>query len=411
MTAFWTVAAALVAVAAAAPLWALLRRRGGPDVSQSLLNTAIYRDRLEELKRDLAEGALDAGQFEAARAELARALLQDLEGEAGPGPARRRGLQWWPAAVVILLVAGSLALYGHLQREMVFAEVAPGPGVAGEKARAARAALQMMARRVQADPADGEAWWGLGNAYMDMQRPDAALQAYERAQRLMGENPDLLVHRAHALGRLAGGRLEGEPARLIARALELDPDHRAARMWQGLVALERGEAAAAEAAFARVRDSLPPGSPRRALLERLIAQARGAGAAPGTGEAARPPAQTPAAQGAAVTVTARLDPALSATVPPEATVFILARADGGPPMPLAVVRRQARELPVTVTLDDSMAMMPQMKLSRFDQVKIIARVSLSGDATPRPGDLQGEAGPLDPRGGASAEIVIDRRLP
>ena len=408
MTAFWIIAAVLVVVAVAAPLWSLLHRRGEPDVSQSLLNTAIYRDRLEELKRDLAEGVLEAGQFEAARAELARALLQDLEGEAAVSRAPRRGwLQWWPAAAVVLLVAGAVALYGHLRQEIVFADVPPA--VQSEEAQRARQEAQRLLRQIQAEPARGETWLLLGQKYMKMERPDAALQAYDRAQRLMGENPDLLVHRANALGRLHGGDLEGEPARLIARALELDPDHRAARIWWGLVALQRGDAAAAEAAFTRARDSLPPDAPRRALLDRLIDQARGAGAAPGTGEAARPPA--PATQGAAVTVTARLDPALAGTVPPGATVFILARAADGPPMPLAVVRRQARDLPVTVTLDDSLAMMPQMRLSRFDQVRIIARVSLSGDAMPRPGDLQGEAGPLDPRGGARAEVVIDRTLP
>lgn len=408
MTAFWIIAAVLVVVAVAAPLRALLRHRGGPDVSQSLLNTAIYRDRLDELKRDLAEGVLDAGQFEAARAELARALLQDLEGEAAASGAPRRGwLQWWPAAAVVLLVAGALVLYGHLRQEIVFADVPPA--LEGNDARLARHEVQRLLRQIQAEPAQGETWLQLGGAYMKMGRPDAALQAYDRAQRLMGENPDLLVHRAHALGRLHGGDLEGEPARLIARALELDPDHRAARIWWGLVALQRGDAAAAEAAFTRVRDSLPSDAPRRALLDRLIDQARGAGAASGAGEAARPPA--PATQGAAVTVTARLDPAVAGTVPPGATVFILARAADGPPMPLAVVRRQVRDLPVTVTLDDSLAMMPQMRLSRFDQVRIIARVSLSGDATPRPGDLQGEAGPLDPRGGARAEVVIDRTLP
>ncbi len=408
MTAFWIIAAVLVVVAVAAPLRALLRRRGEPDVSQSLLNTAIYRDRLDELKRDLAEGVLDAGQFEAARAELARALLQDLEGEAAASGAPRRGwLQWWPAAAVVLLVAGAVVLYGHLRQEIVFADVPPA--VQSEDAQRARHEAQRLLRQIQAEPAQGETWLQLGGAYMKMGRPDAALQAYDRAQRLMGENPDLLVHRAHALGRLHGGDLEGEPARLIARALELDPDHRAARIWWGLVALRRGDAAAAEAAFTRVRDSLPSDAPRRALLDRLIDQARGAGAASGAGEASGPPA--PATQGAAVTVTARLDPAVAGTVPPGATVFILARAADGPPMPLAVVRRQVRDLPVTVTLDDSLAMMPQMRLSRFDQVRIIARVSLSGDATPRPGDLQGEAGPLDPRGGARAEVVIDRTLP
>jgi cytochrome c-type biogenesis protein CcmH len=86
--------------------------------------------------------------------------------------------------------------------------------------------------------------------------------------------------------------------------------------------------------------------------------------------------------------------ALKSKASPEDVVFIFARAASGPPMPLAIVRKKVKDLPVEVTLDDSMSMVEGMNLSAFDQLVIGARVSKSGQAMPQPGDLQGLTRPL-----------------
>ena len=98
------------------------------------------------------------------------------------------------------------------------------------------------------------------------------------------------------------------------------------------------------------------------------------------------------ASGAAkITGTVKLNPALTAKAAATDTVFIFARAAQGPRMPLAIVRKQVKDLPFTFTLDDSMAMNPDMKLSNFKQVVVGARVSKSGNAMPQSGDLQGQS--------------------
>jgi cytochrome c-type biogenesis protein CcmH len=105
-----------------------------------------------------------------------------------------------------------------------------------------------------------------------------------------------------------------------------------------------------------------------------------------------------------------LSPALQGKVAPTDTVYIFARAAEGPRMPLAILRKEARELPIAFTLDDSMAMTPNFALSKFPAVVVGARVSKSGNATPQSGDLEGLS-PAVKVGMTGVSVVIDRALP
>jgi len=113
----------------------------------------------------------------------------------------------------------------------------------------------------------------------------------------------------------------------------------------------------------------------------------------------------------AIDVFVSLEPALLRKISPDDTVFIFARATQGPRMPLAIVRKQADELPVKVTLDDSSAMSPATRLSKFSQVIIGARISKSGDAMPHSGDMQGLSAVIKLNEITGVQITINQVLP
>ena len=115
--------------------------------------------------------------------------------------------------------------------------------------------------------------------------------------------------------------------------------------------------------------------------------------------------------GSAVSGTVSLSPALAKLAGPDDTVFIYARAaDGGQRMPLAIQRRQVKDLPIAFTLDDSSSMSPAARISGVKQVIVSARVSKSGQAMPAPGDLTGQSAAVDV-GATDLKIEIGTQVP
>jgi cytochrome c-type biogenesis protein CcmH len=223
---------------------------------------------------------------------------------------------------------------------------------------------------------------------------------------------------------LQGQSAIGAPEKLIERALKLDPKNLKALALAGSIAFERKDFSAATNFWTQARQLAPPGGEFAKGLDSSLeaAQSAGGGASGGTAstagnapgsaiDAANSTAKHDVTSSAADTGKAKanananatnitgvvsLSAALAAKVAPDDTVFIFARAAEGPRMPLAILRRKASELPISFSLDDSTAMSPEMKLSKFAQVVVGARISKSGNAMPQPGDLVGQAGPLSP---------------
>ncbi|ROR29486.1 c-type cytochrome biogenesis protein CcmI [Inmirania thermothiophila] len=399
MSAFWAAAAAMVALALALVVPPLMGRGRAAGVARRELNVAIFQDRLAELERDLADGVIDEAHYREARAELERDLLEDVAGAEPEERLRRGGVPW--AGVVVALVVPALAggLYWRLGAPQLAAGTAPPPQAAGDMT--IEQMVARLAERLQRQPDDGEGWRMLGRSYLVMGRFPEAVEAYRRAQRLLGDEPQVLVGLAQSLARVNGDRLVGEPERLLRRALEREPANTEARLLAGFAAFQRGGFAEAVRHWEQVQSSLPPGSEAAKVVADYLAQARAR-----LGGAEGAPA---AAAAAVVEVQVRLAEALRDKVRPDDTVFVFARAPDGPPMPLAVKRLRVRDLPAQVRLDDGDAMTPQARLSQYGEVIVGARVSRSGEARARSGDLQGSAGVVRP-GQGPVTVVIDQEV-
>lgn len=308
------------------------------------------------------------------------------------------------AAVVTLAVAGYTWTGSPktLWEAPTRVATAPAAGVdAASRTLAAErveAMINQLAERLKSSPDDAEGWAMLARSLTVLGRHAQAVPAYEKARALHGDDAALLADHADALAVAQGRRMSGEPMALVRRALQLDPDNLKALALAGTDAFERADYSAALAHWQHARRVAPAGSPYLAQLQSGIDEARRLGGTASATEApaAAPSASTPAAaaSSARITGTVSLATALKSQVRPEDTVFVFARAVQGSRMPVAIVRRQVRDLPFDFTLDDASAMSPAQRLSSLSQATVVARVSRSGNAAPQPGDLVGELSPV-----------------
>jgi cytochrome c-type biogenesis protein CcmH len=405
----------------------LLRRSGpgagAPDAAAAKIG--VYRDQLRELERELAGGAIGPEQFAQARRELEVRLGEDVGGEnvaaRGASPARARRVA--PRLVIAGLIVVTLPLaawwlylrLGAPDAVVARPAAAPATPPATDKTAplpsmdslAQRLALRL---RTQA-PEDGEGWALLARSYVELKRYREAADAFKEAAKRIPNDATLLADYADALGMANGRSLKGEPAALAQRALKLDANHAKALALAASAAFEERNYRQAISYWRRLAASLPAGSDEQRGIEANVAEAQAllsgkpvpmaqpAEAKSGEGVAA--------SDGLAISGTVRVAPALAARVSREDTLLVYAKAVTGPPMPLAILRASATELPLAFRLDDGQAMLPGVRLSNASEVTLTARITHSGGATPQPGDLEGAL--LAVKVGASGlDLVVDQ---
>jgi cytochrome c-type biogenesis protein CcmH len=275
--------------------------------------------------------------------------------------------------------------------------------------------VEKLARRLKDTPDDIEGWTMMARSYAALGRFKDAADAYAHLTKLLPQDADMLADYADALAMANNRTMQGEPEKAILQALQLDPKNIKALALSAVADSERHDYNGAVAQWRKIMALAPPDSDLARSVGSNINEAlalagtpatNGATGTSATSDTAKANAAPPAAAGAQVSGSVELDPALRSQVSDTDTVFIFARAVDGPRFPLAVLRKQVKDLPATFTLDDSMAMMPNAKLSDFPQVLVGARISKSGSATPGVGDLEGITEPLKP-GAKNVKIRIN----
>lgn len=327
----------------------------------------------------------------------------------------------WPLIASVALLSAALAALAWVgvrlatrpRADAPQAASAPAPAASGRALAADRVQrmIDEMTQRTQQNPKDSSAWALLANSYAMLGRLDEAARAHARLTELRPDDPQVLADHADVLAAAKGRHFDGEPRRLLERALALDPKNQKALLLLGTEAFDRQDYAAAIRHWQRARE-LAGDSDLARQIDSGLAEARAFAARGG----ASAPAMTPAAKAAApvagreVSGRVVLDPALAGKVLPDDTVFVFARPALGSRMPVALLRKRVRDLPLDFKLDDSMALVPDMRLSALPTVVVGARVSRRGDAVPQSGDLQGTTAPLAV-GSRDVQVRISEVLP
>lgn len=263
-------------------------------------------------------------------------------------------------------------------------------------------AIVELEAELQRDPSRAEGWRLLGRAYATEQRLADSRDAYARVAALEPDNPDALVEAAQASALADPQRRFDAPAiARLQRALEIQPDHQRARWFLGIAQRQAGRHAEAAATW-EVLLARVDANTASSLRQQIDAARADAGLSP------LPPSTVAGTTGNALTVRVSLDPEFASRVRlrGDATVFVIARAADGSPIPVAVEKRSVQDLPLTATLDDADSLMPTAKLSSLQEIELVARLSASGDATKAEGDIESAPVRVKLPADAPVELVI-----
>jgi len=397
---FWLIIAVLVALALLVLLPPLFKLTPLRTADGEQRNTSIARQQLAELKLQLQNGVLSQDQYDGQYRELQLTLLDDLEGPAVVAANPKTG-RWVVPLIALGLPLMSLFLYGMLGEPQALAKeelVRSNQKTADNVANMVNQLLE----RLKKQPDDLEGWMMLGRSYIYMQQYQNAADVFAELNKRKPNDPAVMLHYADALAMARNGQMAGEPAELVFQALKLLPEDHTALWLAGMAKAEAGDFAQAIGYWQKLSGLLPADNESQQQLQKMIQMAEA--------EQQKPQGAASSAGSVDIQVKVVMDDALKTKVEPQHTVFIYAQAISGPKMPLAIIRKQVSDLPASVVLNDSVAMQPQTHLADLKQLRIVARISKTGNAMSQPGDLLGTAQLDAVEGNPSVSITINQEV-
>ncbi|OEY67101.1 c-type cytochrome biogenesis protein CcmI [Marinobacter sp. X15-166B] len=420
-TTFWLTATLLVALALAFILYPLFFNRAAKRAQSDLRNHNLmaYRSRLAELDTEYAAGLVDDDNYQQLKDELAGGLLDDVSGlETAPRAvdSRRTAAIVVVLASVLLVPAAAVYLYqqwGAMERLEQWQTMTEMSATGAGRMAQMVELTQQLRQRLEASPANPDGWAMLARSYMRIEQYADAAWAFER----LAEQVDEAGARAAAWGLVAQARFfdsRGEWTAAVNGAVDtaraLNPDEVNALGLLGIRSFGEQRYEDAIQYWERIV-AVAPDHPQLESIREGIKQAyANLGRAMPDAAVDRPDAVS----AAGVTVTIELADAFAAEVPDDTVLFVFARQPGNSSAPpLAVARLTAADLPHTLRLDDRYNMTPSARLSDAERVRVVARLSRSGNPSAQPGDWQGQAADLlevTDDSGPDTRIVIDQRL-
>ncbi|PZR20343.1 MAG: c-type cytochrome biogenesis protein CcmI [Azospira oryzae] len=236
-------------------------------------NLAVFRDQEAELEKEKAAGTLGEADYQQAREELQRRLLEEVDVAAEAvsprqGPSR-------PTAIVLALLLPAAALLGYTllgnPKALDPRNLQAQPQVTAEQINDM---VGKLAARMKDNPDDEKGWIMLARSYKTLGRLQEAADAYAKGGKLLQENAALLTDYAETLASLSEGRFAGKPTQLINQALKLNPEEPQALILAGVAAGEREDYKAAIGYWERLLPMVEPGSEEETSLKEALARLR-----------------------------------------------------------------------------------------------------------------------------------------
>ncbi|MXW48115.1 MAG: c-type cytochrome biogenesis protein CcmI [Gammaproteobacteria bacterium] len=420
---FYLLALLLAVLAVCLVVPVILRGSRSKSSNRRQENIEVAKQRLAELKQRENTGQVDPEDAAQIREEIETELFRDVQNLTDSAEtvanSSTGATKWVAIAVSISVPLGAGVLYLLVgEPSGVTIKSAPSVAVVQESEQEVddvpgvdEQDLEQLTQRLMTHLAtntdDALGWSTLGQLFIAQQRYAEAAGAYKKVRELQGDSAEYLVREADARAMANDGVLQGQPESLILAALEIEPDNTGGLWLAGLAAGERGDVEAAMEYWQRAEQTTNNEemlNQLRQLIEAGTAELARVGiSASSNGDQTVDPV---------IKVQVSIESSILSQINPDDTVFVIARAFNGPPAPLAAVKKQVKDLPISLELDDSLAMLPNLNISSFEQVLVIARVSRSGTAQSQSGDFFGQSEPVRPGvDQAVVEIVISEQVP
>jgi len=404
---FWVLMLLMLLFAVVILISPLLRTKSTAAIAYKDSNLGLYDDKVAELEADLGEGRIDHEQYQLARQEIDRELLLDIPTESRDTASihyasevkRQPGLALMISVflpMVALLVYMKLGMHASTDMQQAHTQTPVAQAQQSGQAGSLEDMTRSLAQRLQQKGGNQDEWAMLGRAYKHLGQYMMSVNAFEQANK-MAPNAQLMIEQAESMALGNNQRFTPEARALVMRALELEPDNLNVLWFAGVAEFQAGNYRNRIEHLSRLSDEAKKDPEVERSLRLYIDKARSQLIAAGediptTDEIMGAPAVSAdvAASGANVQVKVDISSEVRSRFNPGDTVFVYAKAAAGPKMPLAAQRLTLAQLPATVTLDDSMAMMEGMNMSAFGSVVISARVTTTGSAIAKAGDYIGQ---------------------
>jgi cytochrome c-type biogenesis protein CcmH len=389
------------------PLFSSKIKTLGKD--RDAVNVEVAAAHLSELKEELQSGQISEEQFQRYRLELEKTALEEIGDSSDISPEQPVKTGNTTLAVIIALVVPLLSLF-------IYKQIGSEEALSGVQASLQKdnvhsqeeldEFIRSVEKDVQDNPGNVESRIALGQVYVELERYSDAAAVYRQLYQIRPDDPAILLDYAEALALFHDNRLIGRPTELLNEVLAIEPDNGRALWLAGFASLQAGDREQTLMHWDRLLAGIEPNSEIYAQVTKLIDQIK---LNQPSSEAAEVEKDKIATQ--SITVNVSIAPEFDANIDPNTTLFVFARAAEGPRMPLAVHKGKAKDLPLSVSLDDSMAMVPNMSLSRFPQIVIGARLSTNDQPQGQSGDYEGFSTTIELSETPDIDILINATKP